>query len=52
LTDLYEQARFSTHDIDLGMRAEAVDLLERIRADLAEVARPAEIHAGPRPVRA
>jgi hypothetical protein len=52
LTELYEQARFSTHEINVSMRAEAIDLLERIRADLGELARPAEVQATARPVRA
>jgi hypothetical protein len=52
LTELYEQARFSTHEINVSMRAEAIDLLERIRADLGELARPAEVQATAQPVRA
>jgi hypothetical protein len=51
LTELYEQARFSAHEIDPRMRAQAIDLLERIRADLRELAQPAEFQATTLPVR-
>ena len=34
LTELFERARFSTHEIDAAMRAEAVASLEAVRDDL------------------
>jgi hypothetical protein len=34
LTTLYERARFSTHEIDGGMKAEAIDALETVRDEL------------------
>jgi uncharacterized protein DUF4129 len=44
LTALFEEARFSTHDITPAMRADAVDALARIRDDLT--APPAKPPAG------
>jgi hypothetical protein len=38
LTELFERARFSTHEIDLAMRAEAVASLEAVRDDLRDAA--------------
>lgn len=38
LTDLYQRAMFSPHEIDSVMRADAVDTLEAIRAQLRELA--------------
>jgi hypothetical protein len=38
LTELFERARFSTHQIDLAMRAEAVASLEAVRDDLRDAA--------------
>jgi hypothetical protein len=38
LTELFERARFSTHEIDLAMRAEAVASLEAVRDDLRAAA--------------
>ena len=38
LTELFERARFSTHEIDAAMRAEAVASLEAVRDDLREAA--------------
>jgi hypothetical protein len=52
LTHLYERAHFSTHQIDPGMRAEAIDLLERIRRDLRDIAQRSEAAVSPVPVRA
>lgn len=34
LTDLFEQAKFSAHDIDTGMKHEAIAALREIRVDL------------------
>jgi hypothetical protein len=34
LTDLFEQAKFSRHEIDGAMKADAIDALAEIRADL------------------
>jgi hypothetical protein len=34
LTDLFEQAKFSDHPIDAGMKEEALEALEDVRADL------------------
>jgi hypothetical protein len=34
LTGLFEQAKFSRHDIDLSMKTDAIDALRTIRADL------------------
>jgi hypothetical protein len=38
LTGLFEEARFSTHDISPAMRADAVDALAQIRDDLTQPA--------------
>lgn len=38
LTKLFERARFSTHEIDIGMKEDAIDALSGLRAEL-EVAR-------------
>jgi Domain of unknown function (DUF4129) len=38
LTELFERARFSTHEIDLAMRAEAIASLEAVRDDLRAAA--------------
>lgn len=38
LTDLFEQAKFSRHPIDMPMKAAAIDALEAIRAELEESA--------------
>jgi hypothetical protein len=38
LTELFERARFSHHEIDAAMRAEAVASLEAVRDDLREAA--------------
>ena len=38
LTELFERARFSTHEIDTAMRAEAVASLEAVRDDLRAAA--------------
>jgi hypothetical protein len=38
LTELFERARFSTHEIDAAMRAEAVSSLEAVRDDLRAAA--------------
>lgn len=38
LTDLFEQARFSEHRIDEGMRADAVDAFEAVRTELVAAA--------------
>jgi hypothetical protein len=35
LTALFERARFSPHEIDAGMKAEAIDAIESLQADLA-----------------
>ena len=35
LTSLFERARFSPHEIDASMKAEAVDAIESLQADLA-----------------
>jgi hypothetical protein len=34
LTDLFEQAKFSAHTIDAGMKRDAIDALRVIRDDL------------------
>jgi hypothetical protein len=34
LLDVYRQARYATHTVDDRMRAQAVDALQRLRADL------------------
>lgn len=36
LTTLFEQAKFSTHEIDLGMKADAIGALRQIRDDLQQ----------------
>ena len=41
LTALYERAKFSQHDVDVGMKEEAIDTLEDVRAEL----RAAELRA-------
>jgi Domain of unknown function (DUF4129) len=41
LTALYERAKFSQHDVDEGMKIEAIDTLEELRTEL----RAAEIRA-------
>ena len=35
LTALFERARFSPHEIDAGMKAEAIEAIESLQADLA-----------------
>lgn len=40
LTALYEVAKFSDHDVDAGMKGEAIAALESIRRDLRRVAEP------------
>lgn len=40
LTDLFEEARFSTHEISPAMRADAVDALAQIRDELTSPERP------------
>jgi Domain of unknown function (DUF4129) len=37
LTDLFEQAKFSDHPIDAGMKVAAIEALEDVRADLREL---------------
>jgi hypothetical protein len=34
LTELYTDAKFSIHDVDAGMKEEAIDALERVRDEL------------------
>ncbi|HLF68358.1 MAG TPA: DUF4129 domain-containing protein [Gaiellaceae bacterium] len=34
LTDLFEEAKFSQHDVDLAMKEEAIDALARVRDEL------------------
>ena len=36
LTELFEEAKFSRHEIDAPMKHEAIDALRAIRADLQE----------------
>jgi hypothetical protein len=36
LTDLFEWAKFSQHPVDRSMKEEAIDALERVRADLSK----------------
>jgi len=44
LTDLFTRAKFSQHDVDVGMKEEAIDTLERVRDELrAAEARRAEL---------
>jgi hypothetical protein len=38
LTELFERARFSQHDVDVEMKEEAIAALERVRDELREVA--------------
>jgi hypothetical protein len=38
LTDLFEQAKFSRHEIDASMKDDAIDALRTIRADLRAAA--------------
>ena len=40
LTDLFEHARFSQHEVDEAMRREAIAALRAVRADLATAAGP------------
>jgi uncharacterized membrane protein len=37
LTTLFERARFSPHEIDAGMKAAAIEAIERLQADLVAV---------------
>jgi hypothetical protein len=37
LTQLFERAKFSPHEIDPGMRDEAIDALEAVRTELRDV---------------
>lgn len=37
LTDLFEWAKFSQHAVDASMKEEAIDALQRVRADLSNV---------------
>lgn len=47
LTDLFERAKFSQHDVDAGMKEAAIDALEQVRDELrtAEVEPQAELVA-------
>jgi hypothetical protein len=38
LTELYERARFSTHEIDSGMKEQALDAVRTLRGELEEAA--------------
>lgn len=38
LTDLFSQAKFSQHAVDIGMKEEAIDALEHVRDELREAA--------------
>jgi hypothetical protein len=38
LTALFEEAKFSPHDVDVGMKAEAIDALEALRDELRAAA--------------
>jgi ribulose bisphosphate carboxylase small subunit len=35
LTELFEWAKFSQHAVDASMKEEAIDALQRVRADLS-----------------
>ncbi|MFL5521942.1 MAG: DUF4129 domain-containing protein [Gemmatimonadales bacterium] len=35
LTALFERARFSPHEVDAAMKAEAIEAIESLQADLA-----------------
>ncbi len=44
LTDLFTRAKFSQHEVNVGMKEEAIDTLERVRDELREAeARRAEL---------
>ena len=45
LTALFERARFSPHEIDAGMKAEAIEAIESLQADLAATEAEAEARA-------
>jgi uncharacterized protein DUF4129 len=45
LTALFEEAKFSPHDVDAGMKAEAIDALETLRGELRAAAAAEEAEA-------
>jgi Domain of unknown function (DUF4129) len=45
LTALFERARFSPHEIDAGMKADAIEAIESLQADLAATEAEAEARA-------
>ena len=38
LTDIFSQAKFSQHAVDVGMKEEAIEALENVRDDLRAAA--------------